>query len=116
MVTGREEVHGLHVALLEIEGGRGVRLARLPLKEHTVLIGANNAGKSTIVDALARLHPAEQCPTSSAVMVSRRISGDSPWATSAFDATRRATRSTRYRAEQSGLVENAVTEVHFPAQ
>jgi putative ATP-dependent endonuclease of the OLD family len=42
----------MHVCLLEINGFRGIQSARIVLEEHSVLLGANNVGKSAIVDAL----------------------------------------------------------------
>lgn len=45
----------MHICLLEIEGFRGVKSGKIVLGPHTVLLGANNVGKSTIVDALGLL-------------------------------------------------------------
>ena len=45
----------MHVCLLEIEGFRGIRSGRIVLGPHTVLLGANNVGKSSIIDALGLL-------------------------------------------------------------
>jgi putative ATP-dependent endonuclease of OLD family len=45
----------LHVCLLEIERFRGIKSAKVRLGQHVVLLGANNAGKSAIIDALALL-------------------------------------------------------------
>lgn len=45
----------MQVALLEIDGFRGVKNARIHLGEHAVLLGPNNVGKSAILDALALL-------------------------------------------------------------
>ena len=43
----------MKVALLEIENFRGVRTGKVWFRDHTVLIGPNNSGKTTIVEALA---------------------------------------------------------------
>ena len=43
----------MRVSLLEIEGFRGIRTGRVQFLDHTVLIGPNNSGKTTIVEALA---------------------------------------------------------------
>jgi putative ATP-dependent endonuclease of OLD family len=40
---------------LTIENFRGIRLAEIFLKNHMVLLGANNIGKSTIIDAMGLL-------------------------------------------------------------
>lgn len=45
----------MHVCLLEIEGFRGIKSAKVRLGQHVVLLGANNVGKSAIIDALALL-------------------------------------------------------------
>jgi hypothetical protein len=42
----------LKVSLLEIENFRGVKKASLLLPDHAVLIGDNNTGKSTVLEAL----------------------------------------------------------------
>ncbi|MFX1689849.1 AAA family ATPase [Paraburkholderia sp. A2RI-6] len=42
----------MKIVSLEIENFRGIRLAKIPLDGHTLLIGANNVGKSTICEAL----------------------------------------------------------------
>ena len=46
---------GLRVRLLEVEGYRGINHARIVLPDHGVLLGANNVGKSSVVDALGLL-------------------------------------------------------------
>jgi putative ATP-dependent endonuclease of OLD family len=43
----------MQVALLQIENFRGIRSGKLRFRDHTVLIGPNNSGKTTIVEALA---------------------------------------------------------------
>ena len=45
----------MRVARLRIEGFRGVNSADIELTPHTVLIGPNNSGKTTIIEALALL-------------------------------------------------------------
>ncbi len=45
----------MHVCHLTIDGFRGIRRANIALPEHAVLLGANNVGKSAVVDALALL-------------------------------------------------------------
>lgn len=45
----------MKVVRLRIEGFRGVRSADVALGEHSVLVGANNSGKTTIIEALALL-------------------------------------------------------------
>ena len=45
----------MRVSKLIIEGFRGANLAEILLSPHTVLIGANNSGKTTIIEALALL-------------------------------------------------------------
>jgi putative ATP-dependent endonuclease of the OLD family len=42
----------MYVCLLEIQGFRGIRAARIVLEQHSVLLGTNNVGKSAVVDAL----------------------------------------------------------------
>jgi putative ATP-dependent endonuclease of the OLD family len=42
----------MYVSRLQIDGFRGVRRGEVILGPHSVLVGANNAGKTTIVDAL----------------------------------------------------------------
>lgn len=43
----------MQVALLQIENFRGIRNGTVQFRNHTVLIGPNNSGKTTIVEALA---------------------------------------------------------------
>ena len=43
----------MKVALLKIENFRGIRSGTVQFRAHTVLIGPNNSGKTTIVEALA---------------------------------------------------------------
>jgi putative ATP-dependent endonuclease of OLD family len=43
----------MQVALLQIENFRGIKKGDVQFREHTVLIGPNNSGKTTIVEALA---------------------------------------------------------------
>lgn len=43
----------MHVARLKISGFRGVRAADIALGRHAVLIGPNNSGKTTLIEALA---------------------------------------------------------------
>ncbi len=43
----------MRVSLLEIENFRGIERGTIPFREHTVLIGPNNSGKTTIIEALA---------------------------------------------------------------
>jgi putative ATP-dependent endonuclease of OLD family len=45
----------MRISQLEIRGFRGIANGMIVLPEHAVLLGANNAGKSTIVEALAIL-------------------------------------------------------------
>jgi energy-coupling factor transporter ATP-binding protein EcfA2 len=45
----------MHVVRLKISGFRGVRSADFALGRHTVLVGPNNSGKTTIIEALALL-------------------------------------------------------------
>jgi len=42
----------MYVCHLSIHGFRGIENAEIVLGEHSVLLGTNNVGKSTIVDAL----------------------------------------------------------------
>lgn len=46
-------VNDLRVARLEIKNFRGIKSGVVYLDSHTALIGTNNSGKSTIIDALA---------------------------------------------------------------
>lgn len=41
------------IALLEINNFRGIRSGKIQFLDHTVLIGPNNSGKTTIIEALA---------------------------------------------------------------
>lgn len=43
----------MKVVLLEIENFRGIRSGRIQFRDHSVLIGPNNSGKTTVVEALA---------------------------------------------------------------
>ena len=43
----------MQVALLKIENFRGIRSGTVQFRDHTVLIGPNNSGKTTIIEALA---------------------------------------------------------------
>ena len=45
----------MRIARLKIEGFRGASDADINLGRHTVLIGPNNSGKTTIIEALALL-------------------------------------------------------------
>jgi len=45
----------MNVCLLEVENFRGIKEAKIKLGEHVLLLGANNVGKSAIIDALALL-------------------------------------------------------------
>ena len=45
----------MHIARLKISGFRGVRSADIALGRHAVLVGPNNTGKTTIIEALALL-------------------------------------------------------------
>ena len=45
----------MHVVELRIENFRGVRDGRVRFGQHTVLVGPNNSGKTTIIEALALL-------------------------------------------------------------
>ena len=45
----------MHIARLKISGFRGVRSADIPLGRHSVLVGPNNSGKTTVIEALALL-------------------------------------------------------------
>lgn len=45
----------MHITRLKISGFRGVRSADIALGRHAVLVGANNTGKTTIIEALALL-------------------------------------------------------------
>lgn len=43
----------MNIASLQIENFRGIKKGVINFKPHTILIGANNTGKSTIIEALA---------------------------------------------------------------
>ena len=43
----------MKVALLEIYNFRGINSGKIQFRDHTVLIGPNNSGKTTIIEALA---------------------------------------------------------------
>ena len=43
----------MKVALLSIENFRGIRSGKIQFRDHTVLVGPNNSGKTTIIEALA---------------------------------------------------------------
>lgn len=45
----------MHIVRLKISGFRGVRSADITLGPHAVLVGPNNSGKTTIIEALALL-------------------------------------------------------------
>jgi energy-coupling factor transporter ATP-binding protein EcfA2 len=45
----------MHVARLTITGFRGVRSASIALGRHVVLVGPNNSGKTTVIEALSLL-------------------------------------------------------------
>jgi putative ATP-dependent endonuclease of OLD family len=45
----------MQISELKIDGFRGVKNARLRLSSHNVLIGPNNCGKTTVIEALALL-------------------------------------------------------------
>lgn len=45
----------MHIVRLKISGFRGVNSADIALGRHTVLVGPNNSGKTTIIEALALL-------------------------------------------------------------
>ena len=45
----------MHIVRLIISGFRGVRSADITLGRHAVLVGPNNSGKTTIIEALALL-------------------------------------------------------------
>lgn len=45
----------MHIVRLKISGFRGVRSADIELGRHSVLVGPNNSGKTTIIEALALL-------------------------------------------------------------
>lgn len=43
----------MHIAKLEIENFRGIRQGEVRFSPHTVLVGPNNCGKTTVIEALA---------------------------------------------------------------
>ncbi len=43
----------MKIALLKIENFRGIRSGTIQFRDHTVLIGPNNSGKTTVIEALA---------------------------------------------------------------
>ena len=45
----------MHIVRLKISGFRGIHTANIVLDRHSVLVGANNSGKTTIIEALALL-------------------------------------------------------------
>src|SRR5262245_21112746 len=45
----------MYVVRLAIRGFRGVRVGEVPMGRHVVLVGPNNSGKTTIIEALALL-------------------------------------------------------------
>lgn len=45
----------MQIAKLEIENFRGIREGVVRFSPHTVLVGSNNCGKTTVVEALALL-------------------------------------------------------------
>ena len=45
----------MKIVRLDIEGFRGIRSGRVHFGDFTVLIGANNCGKTTVVEAIAHL-------------------------------------------------------------
>lgn len=50
----------MNVALLEIQNFRGIRQGKIQFKQHSVLIGANNTGKTTVIEALTLLFGRER--------------------------------------------------------
>jgi putative ATP-dependent endonuclease of the OLD family len=45
----------MQIVRLKVSGFRGVNSADIKLSRHTVLVGPNNSGKTTIIEALALL-------------------------------------------------------------
>lgn len=43
----------MKIALLEIENFRGIKSGKVVFGDHSVLLGPNNSGKTTVVEALA---------------------------------------------------------------
>ena len=50
----------MRLASLQIENFRGIRTGRVQFEPHTVLVGPNNCGKTTIIEALALLFGRER--------------------------------------------------------
>ena len=50
----------MHICQIEFQNFRGIREGRVVLPKHAVLLGANNAGKTTVVEALALLFGRER--------------------------------------------------------
>jgi putative ATP-dependent endonuclease of the OLD family len=50
----------MRICRVEIQNFRGIKKARIDFSKHGVLLGANNAGKSTVVEALAILFGRER--------------------------------------------------------
>lgn len=57
----------MRVSLLKIKNFRGIKTAQLLLEEHTLLVGKNNTGKSTICEALDLLLGPERLSRSSPI-------------------------------------------------
>src|SRR4030042_7198890 len=50
----------MRICQIEFRNFRGIREGRVVLPKHSVLLGANNAGKTTVVEALALLFGRER--------------------------------------------------------
>ena len=50
----------MRICQIEFQNFRGIREGRVVLSKHTVLLGANNAGKTTVVEAIALLFGRER--------------------------------------------------------
>ncbi len=50
----------MRICQVDVEGFRGIRTGRIALPPHAVLLGANNSGKTTIVESLAILFSRER--------------------------------------------------------
>ena len=50
----------MRICQVELSGFRGIRHGRIILPAHAVLLGANNSGKTTIVESLALLFGRER--------------------------------------------------------
>jgi hypothetical protein len=50
----------MKIAALEIQNFRGIRQGKIQFKQHPVLIGANNTGKTTVIEALTLLFGRER--------------------------------------------------------